>query len=114
LIQLQAAVSLPLAVARQYGDFNFLAGLRGGLSVRNSYFDLPQQSHDLLRLVQKDSVTSMLGHTSITMTMRYVHLAAEQNWLASAKVVSFRINGLIEAASEQAVGTNMGTVAWVN
>jgi hypothetical protein len=56
----------------------------------------------------------MLGHTSITMTMRYVHPAAEQKKLAAASLESFRINGLIEAASEQAVGTNMGTVAQVN
>jgi hypothetical protein len=78
----------------------------------------------------------MLGHTSITMTMRYVHpaaeqkrlaaakletfrvnglmvaaseQAAEQERLAAAKLETFRINGLMEAASEQAVGTKMGT-----
>ena len=46
--------------------------------------------------------------------MRDVNPAAEQQQLAAAKLESFRINGLIEAASEQAVGTNMGTVAQVN
>jgi hypothetical protein len=56
----------------------------------------------------------MLGHTSITMTMRYVHPAAEQKRLAAVKLESFRINGLIEAASEQAVGTKMGAAAQVN
>src|SRR5260370_23127924 len=48
------------------------------------------------------------------MTKRYVHPAAEQKKLAAASLESFRINGLIEAASEQAVGTNMGTVAQVS
>jgi hypothetical protein len=37
---------------------------------------------------------------------------AEQERLAAAKVETFRINGLMEAASEQAVGTQMGTEAW--
>src|SRR5260370_41421269 len=48
------------------------------------------------------------------MTKRYVHPAAEQKKLAAASLESVRINGLIEAASEQAVGTNMGTVAQVS
>jgi len=48
------------------------------------------------------------------MTMRYVHPAAEQKRLAAAKLESFRINGLIQAASEQALGTKTGTVAHVN
>jgi hypothetical protein len=36
------------------------------------------------------------------MTMRYVHPAAEQKRLAAAKLETFRVNGLIVAASEQA------------
>jgi integrase len=60
--------------------------------------------------VDLPTLSAMLGHTSITMTMRYVHPAAEQKRLAAAKLESFRINGLIEAASKQAVGT----VAQVN
>jgi hypothetical protein len=38
----------------------------------------------------------------------------EQKRLATAKLESFHINGLIEDASEQAVGAKMGTVAQVN
>jgi len=59
-------------------------------------------------------LSAMLGHTSITMTMRYVHPAAEQKRLAAAKSETFRVNGLMAAASEQAVGTKMGTEARVN
>ena len=51
LIQFQAAVFLPPAVVRLYGDLRFLAGLRGGLSVRDLHFNLPQQRYDLFRLV---------------------------------------------------------------
>jgi hypothetical protein len=40
--------------------------------------------------------------------------AAEQERLAAAKLETFRINGLMEAASEQAVGTKMGTVGQIN
>src|SRR5207302_3095921 len=47
--------SLPPAVIGLYRDFGFLTGLRGRLSVRDSYFDLPQQIHNLLRLVPPDA-----------------------------------------------------------
>jgi hypothetical protein len=62
---------------------------------------------------------AQMAQTSISVngeakTMRYVHPAAEQKRLAAAKLESFRINGLIEAASEQAVGTIMDTVTQMN
>jgi hypothetical protein len=38
----------------------------------------------------------------------------EQERLAAAKLETFGINGLMEAASEQAVGTKMGTEARIN
>jgi hypothetical protein len=40
--------------------------------------------------------------------------AAEEEQLAAAKLETFRINGLMEAASEQAVGTKMGTAGRIN
>jgi hypothetical protein len=46
--------------------------------------------------------------------LRYVHPAAEQKKLAAAKQESFRINGLMEAASEQAESTKIGTLAQAN
>jgi hypothetical protein len=52
--------------------------------------------------VDLPTLSAMLGHTSITMTMRYVHPAAEQKRLAAAKLETFRVNGLMLAASEQA------------
>jgi hypothetical protein len=51
LSELQTAIFLPPAALRLNGDFCFFAGLRGSLPVRNIHFNLPQQIHDLLRLV---------------------------------------------------------------
>ncbi|HKV63300.1 MAG TPA: hypothetical protein VJO16_15415 [Candidatus Acidoferrum sp.] len=46
---------------------------------------------------------------------QHCHPAAEQKRLAAAKLETFlRINGLIQAASEQALGTKTGTMAYVN
>src|ERR1700686_3496791 len=54
LVHLQTAVFLPPAVERLDGDLGFLAGLWGGLSVRDAYFNLPQHRYDLLWLVPLD------------------------------------------------------------
>src|ERR1700688_1800543 len=54
LFHLQTAVFLPPAVERLDGDLGFLAGLWGGLSVRDAYFNLPQHRYDLLWLVPLD------------------------------------------------------------
>jgi hypothetical protein len=51
LIQLQTAELFFPAVVGLCGDLRFLAGLRGGLSVRDLHFKLPQKHQDLLRLV---------------------------------------------------------------
>jgi len=40
--------------------------------------------------------------------------AAEEERLAAAKLETFRINGLMEAASKQAVGTKTGTAGRIN
>jgi hypothetical protein len=45
---------------------------------------------------------------TITMTMRYVHPAAEQKRLAAAKLETFRVNGLMVAASEEPAETGKG------
>jgi hypothetical protein len=54
LVHLQPAVLLPPAVEHLHCDLGFLAGLWGGFSVRDAYFDLPQHRHDLLWLVPLD------------------------------------------------------------
>ena len=54
LVHLQPAVLLSPAVERLHCDLGFLAGLWGGFSVRDAYFDLPQHRHDLLWFVPLD------------------------------------------------------------
>ena len=45
------------------------------------------------------TLSALLGHTSIQMTMRYVHPAAEQKRIAIEKFEKFRAEGVINAAA---------------
>jgi integrase len=47
--------------------------------------------------VDLPTLSAMLGHTSIQMTMRYVHPAEEQKKIATGKLEAFRIAGIVEA-----------------
>lgn len=61
------------------------------------------------------TLSSMLGHTKIQMTMRYVHPAEEQKKAAAARAESFRTEGILEAAKKnQAVPTISTTITRVN
>lgn len=65
--------------------------------------------------VDLPTLSSMLGHTKIQMTMRYVHPAEEQKRVAAAKAESFRAQGLLEAARKnQALPTKAPTGARPN
>lgn len=46
--------------------------------------------------VDLPTLSAMLGHTSIQMTMRYVHPAEEQKKIATGKLEAFRIAGIVE------------------
>ena len=62
------------------------------------------------------TLSALLGHTSIQMTMRYVHPAAEQKRLAIEKFEKFRAEGVINAAAAQqshGVPTKVPTVELV-
>jgi hypothetical protein len=60
----------------------------------------------------------LLGHTSILMTMRYVHPAAEQKRIAIDKLEVLRAQGVLAAAAlveqSQKVPTKVTTVCLVN
>jgi integrase len=47
--------------------------------------------------VDLPTLSAILGHTSIQMTMRYVHPAEEQKRLAAGKLENFRIAGMVKA-----------------
>ena len=47
--------------------------------------------------VDLPTLSAMLGHTSIQMTMRYVHPAEEQKKIAAGKLEAFRIAGIVQA-----------------
>jgi integrase len=67
--------------------------------------------------VDLPTLSSLLGHASIHMTMRYVHPAAEQKRGALEKFEKFRAEGIINAAmtkQSQAVSTKATTVERVN
>jgi integrase len=63
------------------------------------------------------TLSSLLGHASILMTMRYVHPAAEQKRVAMEKFEKFRAEGIINAAATQqshGVPTKVTTVERIN
>jgi integrase len=61
------------------------------------------------------TLSSLLGHASILMTMRYVHPAAEQKRTAMQKFEKFSAEGIINAAglqqSQRGVATKVATLA---
>jgi integrase len=67
--------------------------------------------------VDLPTLSSLLGHASILMTMRYVHPAAEQKRVAMEKFEKFRAEEIISAAAvqqNQRVTTKVTTVEHVN
>src|ERR1700719_3535189 len=63
------------------------------------------------------TLSALLGHASIQITMRYVHPAAEQKRLAIEKFEKFRAEAIISAATTQqghAVTTKSTTMQRVN
>lgn len=57
--------------------------------------------------VDLPTLSAILGHTSIQMTMRYVHPAEEQKKIAAGKHEAFRIAGILEA-----IGKRYGVAAF--
>jgi integrase len=59
--------------------------------------------------VDLPTLSAMLGHTSIQMTMRYVHPAEEQKKIATGKLEVFRIAGLVQAIEKNRGITTLPT-----
>ena len=65
--------------------------------------------------VDLPTLAALLGHTSVQLTMRYVHPAEEHKREATAKLEKFKTASAIELASRsQAVTTKVTTVERVN
>jgi integrase len=61
--------------------------------------------------VDLPTLSAMLGHTSIQMTMRYVHPAEEQEKIATGKLETFRTGGIVQAIEKsKSLTTNPTTV----
>jgi integrase len=61
--------------------------------------------------VDLPTLSAILGHTSIQMTMRYVHPAEEQKRFAARKLEKFRLAGMVEAMEKsRQVATISATV----
>ena len=61
--------------------------------------------------VDLPTLSAILGHTAITMTMRYVHPAEEQKRVAAGKLEGFRLAGIVEAIEKsRGVSTISATV----
>jgi integrase len=59
--------------------------------------------------VDLPTLSAMLGHTSIQMTMRYVHPAEEQKKIATGKLEAFRIAGVVQAIEKSRALTTIPT-----
>jgi integrase len=85
----------------------------------NSHFRLYDLRHGVatravLSGADLPTLSSLLGHASILMTMRYVHPAAEQKRVVMEKFEKFRAEETIAAATvqqSQRVATKVATLA---
>jgi integrase len=57
--------------------------------------------------VDLPTLSAILGHTSIQMTMRYVHPAEEQKRFAAGKLEIFRLAGMVEAMEKSRQATTI-------
>jgi integrase len=65
--------------------------------------------------VDLPTLSAILGHTSIQMTMRYVHPAEEQKKIAAGKLEEFRIAGIVQAIDKsRGVPTELPTLGRAN
>jgi integrase len=90
---------------------------RAGIKQRFVLYDLRHTyaSHAVMAGVDLPTLAALLGHTSIQMTMRYVHPAEEHKREATGKLENFKIAEAMKLAEKsQLVSTNSATLSRVN
>jgi integrase len=100
----------PIGSVRKAHD---LAVERAGIKDHFRLYDLRHTfaTRSVAAGVDLPTLSAILGHTSIQMTMRYVHPAEEQKRFAAGKLESFRLAGIVEAMEKsQQASTISATV----
>jgi integrase len=59
--------------------------------------------------VDLPTLSAILGHANIQMTMRYVHPAEEQKRIASAKLEAFRVAGMVQVVENRQAPSTIST-----
>ena len=96
-----------------------LAAANAGIKGRFRLYDLrhPFATRAVGAGADLPTMAALLGHTTIQMTMRYVHPAAEQKRIAIEKFERFRAEGVFNALTAQkshAVSTETTTMELIN
>jgi integrase len=118
----QFVFASPYDVRRPIGSVkkaHRLAAIKAGINGRFRLYDLRHTFATRAAASGTDLPTlgALLGHTTIQMTMRYVHPAAEQKRIAIERFERFRTEGVISAATAEkshAVSTEVSTMGRVN
>jgi integrase len=99
---------LPIGSVRKAHD---LAVERAGIADHFRLYDLRHTfaTRAVAGGVDLPTLSAMLGHTSIQMTMRYVHPAEEQKKIATGKLEVFRVAGIVQAIEKSRALTTFPT-----
>jgi integrase len=102
----KASLDRPIGSVRKAHD---AAVERAGITEHFRLYDLRHTfaTRAVAAGVDLPTLSAILGHTSIQMTMRYVHPAEEQKRFAAGKLETFRLAGMVEAMEKSRQATTI-------
>ena len=102
----KASPDRPIGSVRKAHD---AAVEKAGIKEHFRLYDLRHTfaTHAVAAGVDLPTLSAILGHTSIQMTMRYVHPAEEQKRFAAGKLETFRLAGMVEAMEKSRQATTI-------